>query len=560
MKCVRCGSELGERPYCGACGAARPETVKPAERAPGGKPGASQLAIDFGDSAEADLPTTLQPAARRPSPGGHEPDWVETLGLGPTATPVAPRREDAAPVAVGRIQPTAWRPQESAPGEDTGGTPSVRVTAWSATDEAPSDQFARPAKAPAPPPLISALAEGAEGRRAGVPLWARDDAPDPATPTPSTIPPTSSSTAEPAAEAATTPAQRWSLPRQGPVPVPMPRSLAPATGDAPSPVAHDVAVAPAAPPAQTPAVPASASEPLPEAPSTVASPAAPPSSAAPTSAPSSQEAPPIQDAPTAAAAEPTVPDIPASVIVAPIAAAAAVAATQSVTAPEKAMHSAGPAPATKVPTPPSAPATPARPAAPRPAPVAHAGDVVRVRMGGFWRRGLASIVDLGLISAIVYVVLKVGVGSLSLAALPPRKLFLPDYIVSLMMDQPGKIFPLILFALGTAFAYFLLFQAIFAWTPGKRLLGMRIVDGRGQRIGPIRALLRTFGYGISTAFFFMGFLWAAFDLERRAIHDVLCGTYVIVGDPESKAAPVIKQSAEPRPKPPGGRSGDARAA
>jgi uncharacterized RDD family membrane protein YckC len=150
-------------------------------------------------------------------------------------------------------------------------------------------------------------------------------------------------------------------------------------------------------------------------------------------------------------------------------------------------------------------------------------------MAGFWHRAVALAIDVGLIALAVYLVLRVGIGKLDLSALPRSGLQGIDYLVYLLLHHFDQISPILLLILLASAGYFFLFQAIFSTTPGKRALNLRIVDGRGRRIGPLRALWRTVGYGISVSFFMMGFLWAAFDLERRSLHDVLCGTYVIVG-------------------------------
>jgi uncharacterized RDD family membrane protein YckC len=168
-------------------------------------------------------------------------------------------------------------------------------------------------------------------------------------------------------------------------------------------------------------------------------------------------------------------------------------------------------------------------------------------MAGFWRRGLALGLDLAMVTAFVYVVLKIGPGPLDLGALPRSGLHGIDHFVHLLLQHSGKVFPILLFGAGTAFAYFVLCQAILAATPGKLMLGMRIVDARGRRIGPVRALLRTLAYGISASFFLMGFFWAAFDLERRSLHDVLSGTYVIVGKPEPSGVPAPAPGLRPEP-------------
>ena len=50
--------------------------------------------------------------------------------------------------------------------------------------------------------------------------------------------------------------------------------------------------------------------------------------------------------------------------------------------------------------------------------------------------------------------------------------------------------PICLVFLFIIFAYFILMEAYVGWTVGKRILGMRVVDGTGNKIGFSRALIR----------------------------------------------------------------------
>ena len=64
-------------------------------------------------------------------------------------------------------------------------------------------------------------------------------------------------------------------------------------------------------------------------------------------------------------------------------------------------------------------------------------------------------------------------------------------------------------------------------TPGKALLGLRVVTGDRERgIGFGRALLRLCGYMVSSIFA-IGFLMVAFTKDHRALHDHLVGTMVV---------------------------------
>jgi uncharacterized RDD family membrane protein YckC len=79
----------------------------------------------------------------------------------------------------------------------------------------------------------------------------------------------------------------------------------------------------------------------------------------------------------------------------------------------------------------------------------------------------------------------------------------------------------------TYFGYPVFFWVIIGQTPGKRLLGLRVVRTDGQKLGLGRAVLRVFGYWISAIPLFFGFFWIIFDRQRQGWHDKFAGTYVI---------------------------------
>ncbi|MCF6289848.1 MAG: RDD family protein [Desulfobacterales bacterium] len=76
-------------------------------------------------------------------------------------------------------------------------------------------------------------------------------------------------------------------------------------------------------------------------------------------------------------------------------------------------------------------------------------------------------------------------------------------------------------------AYFTLLPAWGGQTPGKLAMGIRVVpDGQPATLGG--AFLRWVGYLVSTLPLGAGFLWAALDKDRRAWHDHLAATVVLV--------------------------------
>jgi uncharacterized RDD family membrane protein YckC len=64
-------------------------------------------------------------------------------------------------------------------------------------------------------------------------------------------------------------------------------------------------------------------------------------------------------------------------------------------------------------------------------------------------------------------------------------------------------------------------------TPGKWIMGLRVVRRDGRRVTLNQATLRLFGYVLSALPLYAGFLWVLVDPRRRAWHDRLAGTRVI---------------------------------
>lgn len=79
--------------------------------------------------------------------------------------------------------------------------------------------------------------------------------------------------------------------------------------------------------------------------------------------------------------------------------------------------------------------------------------------------------------------------------------------------------------------YYVYFWGARGQTPGKQILGLRVVgrDGGTGGIGYGAAFLRWIGYLISAAILFIGFLWIIWDPEKQGWHDKIAGTHVIRG-------------------------------
>ena len=75
--------------------------------------------------------------------------------------------------------------------------------------------------------------------------------------------------------------------------------------------------------------------------------------------------------------------------------------------------------------------------------------------------------------------------------------------------------------------YFTLFHGFGGQTPGKKLLGLRVVQSSGKPMTPGLAFLRWVGYIISQIPLCLGFIWIAFDGRKQGWHDKIAATCVI---------------------------------
>lgn len=148
--------------------------------------------------------------------------------------------------------------------------------------------------------------------------------------------------------------------------------------------------------------------------------------------------------------------------------------------------------------------------------------------GGFWIRFLARIIDvilLGVINAIVRfpLMLMFGLGTMGMGGLGRGP---GDGVIfgPAMMGVMG-LSALIGIALGAAYEVY--FLSAHGATPGKMALGLRVIRPDGEPISPMLALGRHFALWISGIILMIGYIMAAFDPEKRALHDRICETRVI---------------------------------
>lgn len=149
-----------------------------------------------------------------------------------------------------------------------------------------------------------------------------------------------------------------------------------------------------------------------------------------------------------------------------------------------------------------------------------------MRVAGLWLRAAAGLIDA--------VVLLVTAGLLNLLLLrwldPPALLGDArglDALLRMLDVEPATVLRRCAPALTMAALYFGLFWSLTGQTLGHRMLRLRVVDPYGQPPRPWRAALRVLGHGLGLLLGAMGWLWVAFDREKRGLHDHLARTYVV---------------------------------
>jgi uncharacterized RDD family membrane protein YckC len=142
-----------------------------------------------------------------------------------------------------------------------------------------------------------------------------------------------------------------------------------------------------------------------------------------------------------------------------------------------------------------------------------AAQHAHVVYAGFWKRAAALIVD----SVIVGIVGNLGGEALG----------------TILGDLAGGgdkmivlLVALITFALNIW--YFAFFHSAFSLaTPGKMIVGIKVVRSHGEPISFLRGVGRVFATIPSTLLLFAGYLMAAFTDRKRALHDMISDTVVV---------------------------------
>ena len=103
--------------------------------------------------------------------------------------------------------------------------------------------------------------------------------------------------------------------------------------------------------------------------------------------------------------------------------------------------------------------------------------------------------------------------------------------------QVDDLYPLLYILEAIVQFFYNLVWNTLGWSPGKRLLRLRIIDAEGAAPGFRRGLKRTVGAVLSGSLFGLGYVWAVWDREHRTWHDKIAKTYVVHTPDDERGRP-----------------------
>lgn len=139
-----------------------------------------------------------------------------------------------------------------------------------------------------------------------------------------------------------------------------------------------------------------------------------------------------------------------------------------------------------------------------------------VKPAGFLRRAVAYVIDSFIVGFLFFMISIAGFVGMGLSSADSDIDF---FIIGLPLFS-GFFFIHI--------SYFTFFHAVDGQTPAKIILRIKVVTLELKPLSICQSLFRTAGYSISSFFFGLGFLIAVIEKRKRALHDILSRTQVIL--------------------------------
>ncbi|MCX7635475.1 MAG: RDD family protein [Syntrophales bacterium] len=148
--------------------------------------------------------------------------------------------------------------------------------------------------------------------------------------------------------------------------------------------------------------------------------------------------------------------------------------------------------------------------------------------GGFWRRLAAALIDQTILGFLYIFIMIAGMAAFQAGFGMDVSSWDPEVE---KFGDVGKWWVAYQLLCGVVNAgYFIYFHGSWGQTPGKRLLGLKVIQTSGDAMTYGVAFLRWVGYIVSSVFLFMGYLWVAFDRRKQGWHDKIAATVVIRTD------------------------------
>lgn len=148
-------------------------------------------------------------------------------------------------------------------------------------------------------------------------------------------------------------------------------------------------------------------------------------------------------------------------------------------------------------------------------------EPIALEFAGFWRRLAAYLIDSIVLSIIPMMFAPMwsfgfgGVWNLNEMFDAPDWLFIPLVAIGNFVS----------FLVGAGF--FIIFWKLLGQTPGKMVMGVKVIRTDGSALNWSNSILRYVGYMVSGLVLCLGFIWIAFDERKQGWHDKMADTYVV---------------------------------
>jgi uncharacterized RDD family membrane protein YckC len=133
---------------------------------------------------------------------------------------------------------------------------------------------------------------------------------------------------------------------------------------------------------------------------------------------------------------------------------------------------------------------------------------------GFWIRGGAKLID-GVLMFVVSLLVGLGTELVTGGSEPGSATEIVGGLLSFMIQMAISV------------GYSVWFLSKYGATLGKMALGLRVIRSDGGSLTVGRAVGRTFADYLSGMILYIGYIMAAFDDQKQALHDRICDTRVI---------------------------------